>query len=48
MRQPAYRMGRAAADLLIEETGEAAAGHTHQRIVLRPELVVRASTLPRG
>ncbi|WP_019359076.1 LacI family DNA-binding transcriptional regulator [Streptomyces sp. AA1529] len=48
VRQPAYRMGRAAADLLIEETGEAAAGHTHQRIVLRPELVVRASTLPRG
>jgi len=44
VRQPAYRMGRAAADLLIEETGEASADHEHQRIVLQPELVVRAST----
>ncbi|MBO8202583.1 LacI family DNA-binding transcriptional regulator [Streptomyces smyrnaeus] len=46
VRQPAYRMGRAAADLLIEETGEEADRHQHQRIVLQPELVVRASTLP--
>ncbi|WP_314177680.1 LacI family DNA-binding transcriptional regulator [Streptomyces winkii] len=45
VRQPAFRMGRAAADLLIEETGEGAAGHEHQRIVLQPELVVRRSTL---
>ncbi|MGP3987114.1 LacI family DNA-binding transcriptional regulator [Streptomyces sp. 3N207] len=46
VRQPAYRMGRAAADLLIEETGEDADRHEHQRIVLQPELVVRASSLP--
>ncbi|WP_181765177.1 LacI family DNA-binding transcriptional regulator [Streptomyces albidus (ex Kaewkla and Franco 2022)] len=45
VRQPAFRMGRAAADLLIEETGEGAAGHEHQRIVLQPELVVRGSSL---
>ncbi|RAJ56540.1 LacI family transcriptional regulator [Streptomyces sp. Amel2xB2] len=44
VRQPAFRMGRAAADLLIEETGEDAAAHEHQRIVLQPELVVRGST----
>lgn len=45
VRQPAYRMGRAAADLLIEETGGEAAHHEHQRIVLQPELVVRRSTM---
>ncbi|WP_420000266.1 LacI family DNA-binding transcriptional regulator [Streptomyces boninensis] len=45
VRQPAYRMGRAAADLLIEETGDDAAAHEHQRIVLQPELVVRRSSL---
>jgi LacI family transcriptional regulator len=44
VRQPAYRLGRAAADLLIEETGDHAAAHEHQRIVLQPELVVRGST----
>ncbi|MDX2812539.1 LacI family DNA-binding transcriptional regulator [Streptomyces sp. PA03-5A] len=45
VRQPAYRMGRAAADLLIEETGDAAEEHEHRRIVFQPELVVRGSTL---
>ncbi|NGN69450.1 LacI family transcriptional regulator [Streptomyces sp. A7024] len=45
VRQPAYRMGRAAADLLIEETGDAMDTHEHQRIVLQPELVVRRSSL---
>jgi LacI family transcriptional regulator len=45
VRQPAYRMGRAAADLLIEETGDDAEAHEHRRIVLQPELVVRGSTL---
>ncbi|MFF5566928.1 LacI family DNA-binding transcriptional regulator [Streptomyces sp. NPDC012623] len=45
VRQPAFQLGGAAADLLIEETGENAAAHTHRGIVLRPELVVRASTL---
>jgi LacI family transcriptional regulator len=50
VRQPAFRMGRLAAELLIEETGERAGEHEHQRIVLQPELVVRGSTLsrPRG
>ena len=46
VRQPAFRMGRAAADLLIEETGEEAESHEHQRIVLQPELVVRRSSIP--
>lgn len=45
VRQPAYRMGRAAADLLIEETGDAGPAHEHQRIVLQPELVVRESSM---
>ncbi|MEU6578547.1 LacI family DNA-binding transcriptional regulator [Streptomyces sp. NPDC046805] len=45
VRQPARRMGRAAAELLIEETGEQTAQHEHRRIVLQPELVVRASSL---
>ncbi|MFI1393573.1 LacI family DNA-binding transcriptional regulator [Streptomyces sp. NPDC020681] len=48
VRQPAARMGRLAAELLIEETGEDAADHRHQRIVLQPELVVRGSSLTRS
>ncbi|WP_129837917.1 LacI family DNA-binding transcriptional regulator [Streptomyces sp. RFCAC02] len=44
VRQPAVRMGRQAAELLLEETGEGAAAHRHQRIVLDPELVVRESS----
>ncbi|RSS35852.1 substrate-binding domain-containing protein, partial [Streptomyces sp. WAC05858] len=48
VRQPAFRMGRMAAELLIEETGERAADHRHQRIVLQPELVVRGSSLVRS
>ncbi|MDN3295193.1 LacI family DNA-binding transcriptional regulator [Streptomyces ficellus] len=47
VRQPAFQMGRMAADLLIEETGDGAEGHQHQRIVLQPELVVRESSLSR-
>ncbi|WP_420707725.1 LacI family DNA-binding transcriptional regulator [Streptomyces sp. NRRL F-5135] len=47
VRQPAFRLGAAAADLLIEETGDAAHAHEHRRIVLQPELVVRGSTLSR-
>lgn len=47
VRQPAARMGRLAAELLIDETGEDAADHRHQRIVLQPELVVRGSSLAR-
>ncbi|MFE2428800.1 LacI family DNA-binding transcriptional regulator [Streptomyces sp. NPDC059373] len=45
VRQPAHRIGRTAAELLIAETGEEAATHEHQRIVYQPELVVRASSL---
>ncbi|WP_277441028.1 LacI family DNA-binding transcriptional regulator [Streptomyces sp. SPB162] len=45
VRQPAHRMGRAAAELLIAETGDRAGEHRHQQIVLQPELVVRGSTL---
>ncbi|GAA4892989.1 LacI family DNA-binding transcriptional regulator [Streptomyces coeruleoprunus] len=45
VRQPAQRMGRMAAELLIEETGDAADTHVHQHIVLMPELVVRASSM---
>lgn len=45
VRQPAVRMGQEAAELLLEETGEAAERHRHQRIVLEPELIVRESSL---
>ncbi|WP_019544539.1 LacI family DNA-binding transcriptional regulator [Streptomyces sulphureus] len=45
VRRPAYRMGRTAAELLIEETAEGDTPHRHQRIVLQPELVVRDSSL---
>jgi LacI family transcriptional regulator len=44
VRLPRQLMGRTAADLLLEE----AAGdpsHVHRRVVLQPELVVRASTI---
>ncbi|SCF77042.1 LacI family transcriptional regulator [Streptomyces sp. MnatMP-M27] len=44
VRQPAFRIGHTAAELLIEETGEDADTHHHRRIVLQPELVVRDST----
>jgi LacI family transcriptional regulator len=47
VRQPAFQMGRMAADLLIEETGDQAERHRHRRIVLQPELVVRDSSLSR-
>lgn len=45
VRQPAELMGRTAAELLLEETGDQAADHVHQRVVLEPELVVRQSTV---
>ncbi len=43
VRQPAYRLGHAAADLLLTE---GAPGHTHRECVFLPELVVRDSTAP--
>ncbi|WP_344259911.1 LacI family DNA-binding transcriptional regulator [Streptomyces sodiiphilus] len=44
VRQPAVQMGRQAAELLLEETGEHSGRHRHQRIVFAPQLVVREST----
>ncbi|MET7298570.1 LacI family DNA-binding transcriptional regulator [Embleya sp. NPDC005575] len=45
VRRPAARIGRTAAELLLAETdGNADDDHIHQRIVLRPELVVRDSS----
>ncbi|MFJ4922876.1 LacI family DNA-binding transcriptional regulator [Streptomyces sp. NPDC088725] len=44
VRQPADRMGRTAAEMLMDETGPGAANHTHRSVVLQPELVVRSST----
>jgi LacI family transcriptional regulator len=41
--QPTYRLGHAAADLLLDE---AHAGHTHRETVFRPSLKVRGSTAP--
>jgi LacI family transcriptional regulator len=46
VRQPAFRIGRTAADLLIDETAENSTGHVHQQVVFQPELVVRQSSLP--
>lgn len=39
--RPTYRLGHAAADLLLHE---AQPGHTHREILFQPTLVVRAST----
>ncbi|GAA4990874.1 LacI family DNA-binding transcriptional regulator [Yinghuangia aomiensis] len=44
VRQPAARIGRTAAELLLAESHGDPATHTHQRIVLQPELVVRTSS----
>jgi LacI family transcriptional regulator len=43
VRQPKYQLGRAAAELLLDEA-DRAAEHEHRRIVFTPELVVRASS----
>jgi LacI family transcriptional regulator len=45
VRQPAFRIGATAAELLIAETGEDAETHQHQRVVFKPELVVRRSSI---
>lgn len=48
VRQPAAEIGRAAAELLLDEITDATARtHRHQRIVLLPELVVRESSRSR-
>ncbi|GAA4525151.1 LacI family DNA-binding transcriptional regulator [Amycolatopsis samaneae] len=46
VRQPARRLGRTAAELLLAETGDGAAAG-HQGVVFTPELVVRESTRTR-
>jgi len=43
VRQPARRIGRTAAELLITETGDDKPEH-HQAVVFTPELVVRRSS----
>jgi LacI family transcriptional regulator, galactose operon repressor len=45
VRQPAFRMGQSAAELLIAETGDDRAGHRHRRLIFQAELVVRRSSL---
>ncbi|MFJ9037296.1 LacI family DNA-binding transcriptional regulator [Streptomyces sp. NPDC102406] len=47
VRQPALTLGTIAAELLLQETGQRAAEHRHQHVVLRPELVVRGSSRAR-
>ena len=43
VRQPKYELGRAAAELLLEEA-DRPGQHEHRRFVFKPELVVRASS----
>ena len=45
VRQPREDLGRAAADLLIEEVNLSEA-HRHRQVVFEPDLVVRESTVP--
>jgi LacI family transcriptional regulator len=45
VRQPARRIGAAAAELLIDETGDDGAEHRHQQITFKPELVARQSSV---
>lgn len=46
VRQPAFQIGRSAAELLLEETADEDESHVHRQIVYEPELVVRRSSLP--
>jgi len=43
VRQPREQLGRAAAELLLEEATDGA-DHSHRRLVFEPELVVRESS----
>lgn len=45
VRQPKYQLGRAAAELLLNEINQTEK-HQHTQIVYQPELIVRASTRP--
>jgi LacI family transcriptional regulator len=46
VRQPREELGRTAAQLLLAETADEQ--HLHQRVVFKPELVARASSLSTG
>ncbi|MFI6512665.1 LacI family DNA-binding transcriptional regulator [Streptosporangium sp. NPDC050855] len=43
IRQPTYRLGQIATELLLDECADPA-GHAHRQIMFQPELVVREST----
>lgn len=43
VRQPRHELGRMAAELVLDESGNPE--HEHQQVVFQPELVARASTL---
>ena len=43
VRQPKYQLGRAAAELLLDEA-DRPDQHEHRRFVFKPELVARASS----
>lgn len=43
VRQPTYRLGRIATELLLEECDDPE-GHAHQQVMFQPELVVRESS----
>lgn len=43
VRQPTYKLGQIATELLLEECGDPGT-HAHRQIVFQPELVVREST----
>jgi len=45
VRQPKYQLGRAAAELLLDEA-DRPGQHEHRRFVFKPELVARASSGP--
>ena len=45
IRQPKYELGRAAAELLIDEAHNPAS-HQHKHVVYQPELIVRESSCP--
>ena len=44
VRQPRHQLGATAAELLLDEAGNA--DHEHQQVLFVPELVVRRSTSP--
>lgn len=45
VRQPREQLGRAAAQLLLEET-DGTEGHKHRQVIFQPELVIRRSSQP--